>query len=154
VPADTAAANKAVAGKRAKYGVGHILTTGFHVAALERFGYFHPDTTRLARTLGATHASRQAPLMEDHIVAGAPDRTGTVWKPEERAAPWQAGSHPRMSLALQRSNAIDPPARCQRERTGPLQVPPQVEARTMPAFTRAAAEEGGAMPGDAEVAVA
>jgi len=91
VPAGTAA-NRAVAGKRAKYGVSYILTTGFHVAALERFGYFHPDTIRLARTLGAMHALRPAPLMEDHIVAGAPDRTRTVCAHEERAAPWQAGS--------------------------------------------------------------
>jgi len=42
VPADTAAANKAVAGKREKFSVNHILTTGFHVAALKCFGYFHP----------------------------------------------------------------------------------------------------------------
>jgi len=42
VPAGTAAANKAAAGKREKYGVNHTLTLGFHVAALERFGYFHP----------------------------------------------------------------------------------------------------------------
>jgi len=56
--------------------VNHSLTAGFHVAALERFGYFHPETIRTARTLGAIHASRQAPLMEDHIVAGAPDQNG------------------------------------------------------------------------------
>jgi len=36
----------------------------------------------------------------------------------------------RMSVALQRSNAIILPARCRRERTGPLQVPSQVGART------------------------
>jgi len=75
-PAGTAAANKTVAGKREKYGVNHILTTGFHVAGLERFGYFHPETIRLASTLGAIHASRQAPLTEDHFVAGAPDQNG------------------------------------------------------------------------------
>jgi len=55
VPAGTAA-SKAVAGKRARYGVNHILTTRFHVAALERFGYLHPDTIRQAKTLAAAHS--------------------------------------------------------------------------------------------------
>jgi len=109
VPAGTAA-NKAVAGKREKYGVNHILTTGFHVAALDCFGYFHPDTIRLARTLRAIHAPRHAPLMEDHIVAGAPDQNGL----EARRASSSIASRilTRMSVALQRSNAIIPPARC------------------------------------------
>jgi len=132
------AAHKAVAGKRAKYDVIHSLTTDFHVAALKRFGYLHPDTStiRLARIVGAIHASRQAPLMEDHIVAGAPDQSGL----EARGAGSSMASRilTRMSVALQRSNAIRPAARCQRERTGPLpgtvasapvpcQVPSQVE---------------------------
>jgi len=124
VPAGTAA-NKAVVVKREKYGVNRILTTGFHVAALERFGYFHPDTTRLARALGAIHASRQAPLMEDHFVADALDQNGL----EARGATSATASRilTRMSIALRRSDAIILLARRQRKRTGPLQVPLHVE---------------------------
>jgi len=116
VPAGMAA-NEAVAGKREKYGVNHILTTGFQVAALERFGCVHPETIRLARTLGAIHASRQAPLMEDNIVVRAPKQNGL----EARGASSSMASRilTRMSVALQWSNAIILPARCQRERTSP-----------------------------------
>jgi len=42
----------------------------------------------------------------------------------------------RMSVALQRSNAIIPLARCQRERNGPIQMPSQVEAHRSPARHR------------------
>jgi len=151
VPASTAA-NKAVAGKRARYDVNHILTPGFHLAALERFGYFHPETIRLATKLGSTHASRQAPLMKDHIVAGAPDQNGL----EARGASSLMANRlvTRMLVALQRSNAITTPARCQRERTGPFQVPPQVEETRFGVLASAGAEEGGAMPGDTGVAAA
>jgi hypothetical protein len=54
VPAGTAA-NKAVARKRETCGVNHTLTTGFHVAALERFVYCHPEAIRQAKTLAAAH---------------------------------------------------------------------------------------------------
>jgi len=148
VPAGTVV-HKAVAGKRDKYGVNHILTTGFHVAALERFGFVHPKTTRLATTLGATHASRQACLMEDHSVAGAPDQNGL----EARGASSSMASRilTRMSVALQRSNAIIPLARCQRERNGPLQAPSHVEETRVDLLAGAGAREGGAMPIDADV---
>ena len=57
VPAGTAA-KREVAAKRDKCGKTHILTPGFFVAALERFGYFHPETIRLAKTLGHLAARR------------------------------------------------------------------------------------------------
>jgi len=137
-----------VAGKRAKYGVNHIpsLTTGFHVAALERFVYFHPDTIRPARTLGAIHASRLAPLMEDHIVAGAPDQNGL----EARRASSSAASRIRTrtcsdatrSSRLHAANASAPvPFRYRRKWKKPV-------AASWPG----GAEHEGAMPGDADVA--
>jgi len=63
--------------------------------------------------------------MEDHIDAGAPDQNGLG----ARGASSSMANRilTRMSVALQRSNAIILPARCQRERTGPLQVTSQVE---------------------------
>jgi len=64
------------------------------------------------------------------------------------------------SRRRQRSNAITRPAhvsgglpaRCQRELTSPLQVQLQVEETRASAFSPAGAEEGGAMPGDADAA--
>jgi len=89
VPDGMAAANKAVAGERAKYGVNHILTTG---------------STSLLSSASATSTPRPSAWpghwgrytllvrLPWRITSLRAHRTRTVWKPEERAAPWQAGS--------------------------------------------------------------
>jgi len=96
--------------------------------------------------------------MEGHIVAGAPDQNGL--KPDERAAPRQAGSQPacqspysgatRSSCTRIGRTAGTLPTRAHRSPSGSVAS----ESATLLVLSPAGAEEGGAMPGDADVAAA
>ena len=90
---------------------------------MERFGYFHPDAIRLAKTIGALATRRQA-LRNDEAMAHDP--TG-VTQPRATST---VTSHTlaRMSIALQRNNAMTLhtasgtyPTEDQQERSCPLQ---------------------------------
>jgi hypothetical protein len=76
VPAGTAA-TQAVEKKRSKYGKNHVPTHGFFAAAMERFGYFHPASIRLAKAIGAIAARRQA-LQANVKEAAGPDPVSGV----------------------------------------------------------------------------
>ena len=101
VPKGTAA-NKAVAVKRAKYGNTHILTEGFYVFALERFGFLHPDAIRFAKRIGHLAARRQA-LAHDEAAA-VHDPMGVAQRGVASAVASQTLAS--VSIALQRSNAM------------------------------------------------
>jgi hypothetical protein len=126
VPAGTAA-TQAVETKRSKYGKNHILTRGFFAAAMERFGYFHPESTRLAKAIGAIAARRQAPQANVNEAVGPDPKSGVRTGVANTVA---SQTLARVSVALQRSNAMTPahvPHRLraprQHERAGPSQVP-------------------------------
>jgi len=102
-------------------------------------------------TEGDARLASGSPDGGPHRCGRAPDQNGL----EARGARSSMASRilTRMSVALQRSNAIILPARCQRELTGPLQAPSRVE-ETRFGVLACWRGRGRAMPGDAAVAAA
>ena len=122
---------------------------GFSVAALERFGYFHPETIRLAKTLGHLAARRQV-LRNDE--AAAHDPMGVAHRGAASTVASQTLA--RMSIALQRSNAMTLRTYltdCLHHTNKSVAVPLRYRRQASDSAA-ASAEEGGAVLGDLGVA--